>query len=124
MDRVGATASVRVRTAQWLAASRWRKRVELLLAPSGLTFTQWLVLGATRELPGATEAPVSQSDLSLHLEMHRSTVADALFVLAAKGLVDRRGAAEGPSWRILLTSSGWRLLADLDPEMDAVSVVE
>jgi len=112
---------VRFRTAEWLRAIRWRKRVEEVLTASGLTFTQWLVLGAIRELLRATEDTVSQNDVAVHLEMHRSTVSDAMLALESKGLVDRGGAIEGTSWRVLLTSRAGCLLAELDPRTDAIS---
>jgi len=112
---------VRFRTAEWLRAIRWRKRVEEVLDSSGLTFTQWLVLGAMRELLRATEDAVSQNDVAVHLEMHRSTVSDAMLALSSKGLVDRGGPADGPSWRVILTSRAGRLLAELDPRTDAIS---
>jgi DNA-binding MarR family transcriptional regulator len=114
-------AVVMFRTVEWLHAVRWRKRVEAVLASSGLTFTQWLVLEATRELLRATEDAVSQGDVAAHLEMHRTTVSDAMIVLASKGLVDRGCAAEGPSWRVILTSKARQLLRHLEPLLDVVS---
>ncbi len=63
-------AGVRYCIVEWLRMVRWRKRIEeSALAPSGLTFSQWLVLDATRALFRATEDAVSQSDVAAHLEM-------------------------------------------------------
>ncbi|HEY3255660.1 MAG TPA: MarR family transcriptional regulator, partial [Polyangiaceae bacterium] len=108
-------AGVRYCITEWLRAVRWRKRIESALAPSGLTFTQWLVLDATRTLFRATEDAVSQGDVAAHLEMHRATVSEAMIALDRKGLVDRGCAAEGPSWRIILTDEASQLLKHLEP---------
>lgn len=117
-------ADLTFRTIEWLRATRWRKRIEEVLAPSGLTFTQWLVLDAIRELAGAAEAAVSQHAVAARLEMHRSTVSDATLALSSKGLVARGAAARGPSWHVVVTLPGRRLLADLDPRTDHVSSLE
>ena len=111
----------KIRKAEWLAAVRWRQRVESVLASSELTFTQWLVLDATRNLIGATEDAVSQGDVAAHLEMHRATVSDAMVALDRKGLADRGGAAEGPAWRIFLTRKASELLRQIDPLIEGVS---
>ena len=106
---------------EWQHAVQWRKRVEGVLVPSGLTFTQWLVLDATRELVRATEDAVSQGDVAAHLGMSRATVSDAMIALDRLGLVDRGGSFEGPSWRVFLASKGTKLLDDLSPRIEVVS---
>jgi len=114
-------ATARHQSLEWLHAMRWRKRVEEVLGPSGLTFTQWLVLDATRELFRATEDAVSHAAVAAHLEMHRATVSDAMIALDRRGLVDRGCSFEGPAWRVILTSEAKALLARLDPLIDVAS---
>lgn len=117
-------AGMSSRTAEWLRAVRWRRRIEELLGPAGLTFTQWLVLSATSELVRAARDALSQNDVAVHLDMHRSTVSDAMVALASLGLVDRGYAAEGPSSRVFVTAKGAELLAQLGPRLDEASSLE
>jgi hypothetical protein len=60
--RAGGADSVatRARRTEWLAAMRWRRRIAVALHEAGLTFTQWLVLTAARELIEETRDAVSQ----------------------------------------------------------------
>ena len=53
--------------ARWLAVVRWRRAVERVLAPYGLSFTQWLVLDATRYLIAEKGAAVNQNEVSTQL---------------------------------------------------------
>jgi DNA-binding MarR family transcriptional regulator len=95
--------------------------VEVVLESSGLTFTQWLVLDATRTLIRATQDAVSQGDVAAHLEMHRATVSEAMIALDRQGLVDRGPAPDGPSWRVILTQKASELLQLLDPLIESAS---
>ena len=106
---------------QWLAAMSWRRRVEAVVATSGLTFTQWLVLDATNYLIEMTEDAVSQSQVSAHLELDRMTLSHAMTALVEKGLVDRGGAMSGMAWRIFLTPKGSALLDELGPGIETAS---
>jgi len=114
-------AGVKFCVVEWLHAVRWRRRIERVVAPAGLTFTQWLVLDATRGLFCATEDAVSQNDVAAHLEMPRATVSEAMIALDRKGLVDRGCAADGPSWRVILTSKGEQLLEQLHSGLELAS---
>jgi hypothetical protein len=79
---------------QWLAAMGWRRRIEASITPSGLTFTEWLVLDTTEYLIKVTEDAVSQSQVSA-LSLDRMTISHAMTALAEKALVDRGNAMAG-----------------------------
>ena len=98
--------------ARWLAAMCWRRKVELALAGSGLTFTQWLILAALHELIESTEDAVSQNDVCARLELDRGTVSLVMRTLEQKGLVDRGPDMTCRAWRIFLTSRAEILLRD------------
>ncbi len=82
-------SATEARKARWFAAMRWRRQVEALLAGVGVTFTQWLVLDALRELIAAMEDAVSQNDVARRLELDRVTVSEVMRALERKQLVSR-----------------------------------
>ncbi|HYQ31273.1 MAG TPA: hypothetical protein VER04_28765, partial [Polyangiaceae bacterium] len=69
MVRAVADLQLELKKRRWLAALRWRQRVKACLAPSGLTFTEWLVLDATAALVDRTGDAVSQNDVGASLEL-------------------------------------------------------
>lgn len=106
------------RREQWRAAMRWRRAVEAALGGVGLTFTQWLLLDATRELIAETGDAVNQNEIARRVELDRSTVCPVMRALEQMQLVDRGGDLTGRAWRIFLTARG-RSLCEL-----AAQVVE
>lgn len=59
----------------------------------------------------------SQSELSRQLVMHRSNVTGLVDCLEARGLVARReDASDRRAWRVVLTTAGRRLLAEILPQ--------
>jgi DNA-binding MarR family transcriptional regulator len=110
-----------LRQAEWLAAMRWRRRVEAALADLGLTFTQWLVLSATRELIVQTGDAVNQNEVAARVELDRSTTSQVMRALAKKQLVDRGGDLTGRAWRIILTSRAVKLLREAAARIEAAS---
>ena len=94
----------------WFSAMRWRRAVEAELREVGLTFTQWQVLDATRELSEETRDAVSQSAVARHLELDRMTVSQVMRTLEGRGLVDRGPEMDGRALRIWPSTAGRRLL--------------
>lgn len=95
---------------RWFAAMRWRRAVANALREGGLTFTQWLVLSAVRDVIAATEVPASQIEVARHLELDTSTVSAVMTALANRGLVDRGMDASTTAWRVLVTQRGAAVL--------------
>ena len=78
---------------------------------SGLTPRQFAVLMAVSEEEGLT-----QTDLVDRTAIDRSTLADIVARLLARGLIHRRRAKEdGRAYAIKLTSQGWKGLRDAEP---------
>lgn len=78
---------------------------------SGLTPRQFAVLMTVAEEEGLT-----QTDLVDRTGIDRSTLADIVARLLARGLIHRRRAKEdGRAYAIKLTSQGWKGLRDAEP---------
>ena len=107
--------------ARWRMAMRWRGRVEAALGGSELTFTQWLVLDALRELIGETGDAVNQNEVAARVALSRATVSFVMHALEKKGLVDRSPDLTGRAWRIILTARAKRLLCDVTADIEAAS---
>jgi DNA-binding MarR family transcriptional regulator len=109
------------RKAEWFAAMRWRRRVEAAFSEVQLTFTQWLVLEATRELIGEREDAVNQNQIAARVELGRSTVCQVMFTLQDKSLVSRDIDITGREMRIWLTSEAMQMLDAHRAQVEAVS---
>lgn len=121
MVRAVADLQLELKKRQWLAALRWRQRVKACLAPSGLTFTEWLVLDATAALVDRTGAAVSQNDVGASLELDAMALWHAMAVLDHAGLVSRGGSMSGKAWRVLVTRAGADLLCSVKPSLELAS---
>ena len=107
--------------AEWRKAMRWRGRVEAALGGSALTFTQWLVLDALRELIAETGDAVNQNEVAARVALSRATVSFVMSALDKKGLVDRGPDLTGRAWRIFLTARAERLLCDVTADIETAS---
>ena len=107
--------------ARWLAAMRWRRRVEKALAQSGLTFTQWQVLDATAVLVVETGDAVSQNQVSERTQLDRNTVSQVMRTLEQKRLVSRGPCCIGTSWRVFQTERAVSVLNALRGAVEAAS---
>src|SRR5450432_4144540 len=77
--KTGAVApETRARRAEWLAAMRWRRRVEAVLRGVGLTFTQWLVLAGAREIIEESGDAVSQKEIAARVELDGATISQVM----------------------------------------------
>jgi DNA-binding MarR family transcriptional regulator len=118
---VPAFSGTEAQKARWFAAMRWRRHVESVLAVLGITFTQWLVLDALRELVAETEDAVSQNDVARRLELDRVTISGVMRTLERKWLVSRGIDITGRAWRVFLTDEADSLLREFAPAIEAIS---
>ena len=95
---------------QWLATTRWRRRVDGALARLDLTLVQWLVLDSLDAVFRQTQDPVSQVQVCRRLELGKASVSRLMWHLARRGLIDSAPAFGSPEHRIYLTDEGALLL--------------
>jgi DNA-binding MarR family transcriptional regulator len=103
----------------YLTAWRWRRAVEGALRSVGLTFTQWLVLGATHALIRESKDAVNQNAVAARAELDRMTVSQVMTALAKLGHVDRGPDLIGRGYRIWVTASGRRAVVLANRRVDA-----
>ncbi len=124
MARELAGLQLELKKRQWLAALRWRRRMEVCLASPGLTFTEWLVLDATRCLVSRNGDAVNPNDVASELELDAMTIWHAMAVLDHRGLVSRGCSMSGKAWRVFVTGEGVDLLHALKPGLELASSAE
>jgi DNA-binding MarR family transcriptional regulator len=105
----------------YLSAWRWRRAVEVGLRALGLTFTQWLVLGATARAIAERSDAVNQSDVARLCELDRMTVSQVMRALDTLGLVDRAPGFQTLGYRIFLSRRGQETLELAEAHLVAVS---
>ena len=110
-----------IQKAHWKCAMRWRRAVEGALSESGLTFTQWLVLDALKELVDETADAAIQNQIAARVELDRGTISLVMRTLVDKHLVDRAPDITGRAWRALLTRRSASLLQEQTAEIEAAS---
>ena len=108
--------------ARWLEAMRWQRATAEICKSVGLTFGQWQVLDALRELDEETNDAVSQSQISVRAEIARSGASMIIRALEDKELLSRGCSASGGTLRVILTPKAIRLLHNLFPRLEAVTV--
>ncbi|WP_159881932.1 MarR family winged helix-turn-helix transcriptional regulator [Paenibacillus puerhi] len=82
-----------------------RREVEGLLAPTGLTHTQWSALGIIRQFPG-----IMPSQLEPILMIERPSVTSLMKGLESKGLIIRKEHPQDGRYKeIYLTETGLKL---------------
>jgi len=107
---------------RWREAMRWRRRVELELAPLGVSFAQWLALDCIAALYAELSDAVSQIQIGTRLELGRAATSELMQRLELLGLIDRAPAFESRENRIYLTPRGKHLAAGGRGVVDRVSV--
>jgi DNA-binding MarR family transcriptional regulator len=107
--------------ADWLAAMRWRRRIQSVCRGPGLTFSQWLLLDSIRQLTAETGDAVIQAQIAARLELDQATVSELTQRLEAKGLLSRGVDITGKAWRVVLTETAERMLRQLDVSIESAS---
>jgi DNA-binding MarR family transcriptional regulator len=120
-EKVDGEALTGALKAQWWRAMRWRAAVESSLAGTGLTFTQWLVLDALRDLIRESDDAVNQSEVAARVALSRANVSFVMRTLERKWLVSRGPDLTGRAWRIFLTDSGEQLLCTVAAQVGAAA---
>ncbi len=118
-----AAQQVELKTRQWLAALRWRRRMKACLAATGISFTEWLVLDATWSLVHRTGDAVSQNEVARDLELDAMTIWHAMAVLDHRGFVSRGCSMSGKAWRVFVTSKGADFLRAVKPGLEGASAL-
>jgi DNA-binding MarR family transcriptional regulator len=123
MAREVAELQLELKKRQWLSAVRWRQRVTASLAPSGVSFTEWLVLDTAWSLMHRTGDAVNQTEVGRALELEGLTLWHAMAVLEHRGLVSRGCSISGKAWRVFVTRQGADLLRALQPGLERASAI-
>ncbi len=113
--------AVELHKAQWLLAVAWRRRAAAACARVGLSFMEWLVIDALRELYQELGDAVSQSAVATAPGLRRGNVSDMMPALERKRLVSRGPSASGVALRLFLTEEAEQLLLLVYPHLDTVS---
>jgi DNA-binding MarR family transcriptional regulator len=101
---------------------RWRRSVEATLRDTGLTFTQWLALTSARELIRERDDAVSQKEIAASVELDCATISQVVHTLIDKDMLSFDLDMGGKAWRIFLSDRSERLLRELRPRVEAVSL--
>ena len=116
--RVGA---VELQKAQWLLSAQWRKRVAAVCSEVELSFTEWLVVDALRELYQELEDAVTQNAIAERAGLRRGNVSALMSALEEKYLVSRGPSASGRAWRVLPTHEAEERLRMIHPRLEGAS---
>ena len=105
---------------RWRLSQSWRRAVDAELRVLDLNLTRWLVLQVT-SLGTASGDPVSQREVAERAGMTEMAVSNAMGNLVVRDWVDRATGDGSSAWRIYLTPSGERVLAEGRARIEAVS---
>jgi DNA-binding MarR family transcriptional regulator len=102
--------------ALWRDAMAWQRAVNRALKKLGLTHTQFLVLSALDAAFKRSGEAVTQAAIAEEAGLDKVTVSTVLKTLDSRSLISRDvGHDDRRSWRIMITSSGERVLASAVP---------
>lgn len=94
----------------WRVSTLWRRAIEAVLKPLGLTHPQFVVLATTAWLTRMGEK-VNQVEIGKQAALDPNTTSQILRGLQAKGLVERSHITNERSKHPMLTSVGAEILA-------------
>ena len=90
----------------WMLRHAWTRRLEAVLAPTGLTHMQFFLMRAIQQLNSDGHTP-SQTRLADGMHIDRMTVSKVVRTLEAKGLVTRTAnPADSRANTVALTADG------------------
>lgn len=101
----------------WQVSTLWRRSIEAVLKPLGLTHPQFVILATTGWLTRNGEK-ASQADIGRHAALDPNTTSQILRSLQIKGLVKRSAITNERSKHPVLTSTGVQSLAKAMPAVE------
>lgn len=102
----------------WRASTLWRRAIEDILKPLGLTHPQFVVLATTGWLT-RMDKRASQAEIGRQAALDPNTTSQILRSLQAKGLIERSYITDERSKYPTLTASGAESLAKALPAVEA-----
>jgi DNA-binding MarR family transcriptional regulator len=109
----------------WAAAAKLRQRLNRLLRPYGVTFSQWRMIHATAVMVRETGDMVSQLDIRRRARLDATTASRLTFKLGREGWLDWGLDCYGYAFRIFATEKAKLMLAETRPLVaELVGVVE
>jgi DNA-binding MarR family transcriptional regulator len=104
----------------WQVANGWQRAARAVLAPTGLTYVQTLLLAGLADRL-ESEGRVTQAGLAQSLGADAMMTSQVLRTLESAGLVRRqRDPADTRARNVVLTESGQRKLQDVRPLLTGV----
>jgi len=98
----------------WMLRHIWTRRLEAVLAPTGLTHMQFFLLRALEHCAGTQPSQTSLSDL---LQVDRMTVSKVVRTLEARGLLTRTTHPGDPRANVVELSEAGRELVEEATEL-------
>ena len=102
----------------WRVSTLWRKAIETVLKPLGLTHPQFVVLATTGWLTRTGER-ASQAEIGRKAALDPNTTSQILRGLQAKGLIERSHNIDERSKYPILTATGAESLAKAMPAVES-----
>jgi len=102
----------------WRVSTLWRKAIEAVLKPLGLTHPQFVVLATTGWLT-RTGKRASQAEIGRQAALDPNTTSQILRGLQAKGLIERSQSTDERSKHPVLTATGAESLAKAMPAVES-----
>jgi DNA-binding MarR family transcriptional regulator len=101
----------------WRVSALWRRAIEAVLKPLGLTHPQFVILATTGWLTRNGEK-ASQAEIGKQAALDPNTTSQILCSLQAKGLIERSHTANKRSKYPMLTPAGAKSLAKAIPAVE------
>lgn len=101
----------------WRVSTLWRKSIEAVLKPLGLTHPQFVILATTGWLT-RTGRKASQAEIGRQAALDPNTTSQILRGLQAKGLIERSHNIDEKSKYPTLTATGVKSLAKAMPAVE------
>ncbi|MGE5196701.1 MAG: MarR family winged helix-turn-helix transcriptional regulator [Anaerolineae bacterium] len=102
----------------WRVSTLWRRSIESVLKPLGLTHPQFVVLATTGWLT-RTGQRASQAEIGRYAALDPNTTSQILRTLQAKGLIKRSHISDERSKYPILTAAGTKSLAKALPAVES-----
>lgn len=106
----------------WRVSTLWRRAIETVLKPLGLTHPQFVVLATTGWLTRKGEK-ASQAEIGREAALDPNTTSQILRGLQAKGLIERLQTSNERSKYPVLTPAGTKSLAKAMPAVESADAV-